>query len=229
MRQLRALTPALVAASALLLTACDPVGSSPAETGAAPAPESTVVSTVTPSRAPAEVPAATATSAPDVVRATAGGVFTVDPKPAPLVGAWAAHRLYELSFVVPASPDKLSFSDNPDAYSVYNWNEGDTFDPEPRVHMSVASSATDGRVTAPVGGILGTESVSALDLPGSDEAWLEVAAATEDPRMAGSYRSYFVTINTAARMYLVHVELPATDEGAQVAQEAIASLHLSAG
>jgi hypothetical protein len=229
MRHFRALPPALVAAGALLLTACDPVASPPAGNAASPAPESTAVSPPTPSRAPAEVPSATATGIPDVVRATAGGVLTVDPKPAPLVSAWISHQLYELSFVVPASPDKLSFSDDPDAYSVYDWNEGDTFDPEPRVHMSVASSATDGRASAPVAGILGTGSVSTLELPGSDDAWLEVAPAPPDPRMAGSYRAYSVSINTAERKYLVHIEVPSTGEGAEVAQEAIAALHLTTG
>lgn len=229
MRLPRALAPTLLAASALLLTACDPVGSATAGMGSGPASESPAVSSVTPSSAPAQAPTATATSTPDVVRAAAGGLFTVNPEPAPLVSAWVSHQLYELSFVVPASPDKLSFTDNPDAYSVYDWNDGDTFAPDPLVHMSVASSATDGRATAPVDGVLGTGSVSELDLPGADDAWLVVETAAEDPRMAGSYHSYVVTINTAARRYRVHIEVPRTDEGAEVAQEAIAGLHLTAG
>jgi hypothetical protein len=45
--------------------------------------------------------------------------------------------------------------------------------------------------------------------------------------MAGPYRSYFVTINTAARMYQVSIGVPRTDEGAAAAKEAIASLHLT--
>lgn len=241
MRQPRALTPTLLAAMGLLLTACNPVGSPVAEPGSGPTAETTVAPTAPTSRAPTSTaptssaptsstatPTAAASSTPDVVR-TAGGVLTVNPKPGPLVSAWVAHRLYELSFVVPASPDKLSFSDDPAAYSVYDWNEGDTFDPEPRVHMSVSSSATDGRAQAPVDGILGTASVSTLHLPGADDAWLEVEAAPEDPRMPGSYSSYVVTINTAARTYRVHIEVPRTDEGAEVAEEAVAGLHLVAG
>ena len=227
MRQLRALPPALLAASALLLTACEPVGSATADLGAGPAPASPAVSTVAPTGAPPQAPSASATSTPGVVQATAGGVLTGNPTSPPLVSAWVPHRLYELSFVVPASPDKLSFSDDPQAYSVYNWNEGDTFDPVPLVHMSVASSATDGRATAPVDGILGTGTVTTLDIPGADDAWLVVQAAPEDPRMPGSYASSVVTINTATRRYLVHIEVPRTDEGAEVAQEAVAGLHLT--
>lgn len=222
------LTLALLVASAVLLTACDPVGSvSPV--GSGPTPSAAAAPTASPSSAPPETPSPTATSTPDVVEATAGGVLTVDPPPAPLVSEWARHQLYELSFVVPASPDKLSFSDNPAAYSVYNWNQGDTFDAEPLLHMSVASSATDGRATPPVAGMPGTESVSELDLPGADGAWLTVERAPADPRMPGPYRSYFVTINTAARMYMIYIGAPRTDEGAQAAKVAIASLHLTTG
>ena len=229
MRPRRALVPALVAVSAVLLSACDPMVSTP-EVRSGPTPSTSAAPTTSPTSPPAETrPAATSTTTPAVAEATAGGVFTVDPKPMPLVSDWARHQLFELSFVVPASPDKLSFSDDPAAYSVYNWNQGDTFDPEPRFHMSVASSATDGRATAATGDLPGTESVSELDLPGADGAWLTVEQAPLDPRMAGPYRSYFVTINTAARTYLVYIGVPRTDEGAQAAQEAIASLHLTTG
>jgi hypothetical protein len=228
MRPHRALVPALLAVSAVLLTACDPIASAP-EVGSRPTPISAAVPTTSPSSPPPETPSATTTSTPDVVEATAGGVLTVDPPPAPLVTAWGRHQLYELSFVVPASPDKLSFSDNPGAYSVYNWNQGDTFDPEPLLHMSVASSATDGRATPPTDAMPGTESVSDLDLPGAAGAWLTVERAPADPRMPGPYRSYYVTINTAARMYMLYIGVPRTDEGAQAAREAIASLHLTTG
>jgi hypothetical protein len=225
MRQRLAL--ALLAGRAVLLTACDPVASvSPVASDPTP---SAAAPTASSSAAPSEAAPVPATSAPDVVEATAGGVLTVDPPPAPLVSDWARHQLYELSFVVPASPDKLSFLDNPAAYSVYNWNQGDTFDAEPLLHMSVASSATDGRATPPMAGMTGTESVSELDIPGADGAWLSVERAPADQRLPGPYRSYFVTINTAARMYLVYIGVPRTDEGAQAAQEAIASLHLTTG
>jgi hypothetical protein len=234
MRPRLASIPALLAVSAVLLTACDPNASTP-EVRSSPTPSSAAVPTASPTSPPPETPSATATSTVDVAEATAGGivtaggVLTVDPPPASLVAGWARHQLYELSFVVPASPDKLSFADNPGAYSVYNWNQGDTFDPEPLLHMSVASSATDGRATPPMESMPGTESVSELDLPGADGAWLTVERAPADPRLPGAYRSYFVTINTAARMYMLYIGVPRTDEGAQAAKEAIASLHLTTG
>src|SRR5689334_19960481 len=175
MRPRRALVPAFLALSAVLLTACDPAVPTP-EAGPAVTPSASAAPTTAPvgTAPPSPTSTATATSTPAVVEATAGGILTVNPPPAPLVPVWARHQLYELSFVVPASPDKLSFSDNPDVYSVYKWNEGDTFDAEPLLHMSVASSATDGRATRPTDGMPGTESVSELALPGADSAWITV-------------------------------------------------------
>jgi hypothetical protein len=227
MRPRRALVAALLAVGAVLLSACDPIVPTP-EVRSAPTPSSPAAPPASPTTPPV-AGVTTATSTPDVAEATAGGILGVDPKPIPLVSDWARHQLFELSFVVPASPDKLSFSDDPAAYSVYNWNQGDTFDPEPLVHMSVASSATDGRATPPTGDMPGTESVSELDLPGADGAWLTVEQAPLDPRMAGPYRAYFVTIDTATRMYMVYIGVPRTDEGAQAAKEAVASLRLAAG
>lgn len=228
MRRSRALVPAFLALSAVLLTACDPAAPTPeAGPAATPGPSATPTAAPVETAPPTAPSTASATSTPDVVQATAGGILTVDPPPAPLVSAWARHQLYELSFVVPASPDELSFSDNPDAYSVYNWNEGDTFDAQPLLHMSVASSATDGRATPPTDGMPGTESVSELELPGADSAWVTVDRAPADSRLPGPYRSYFVTINTAARMYLIYIGVPRTDEGTQAARQAIAGLHLT--
>jgi hypothetical protein len=94
--------------------------------------------------------------------------------------------------------------------------------------MSVASSATDGRATAPVEG-LGEESVAELFLPGAEDAWVVMELAPDDASMPGSYRSYYVIINTATRLYHVYIGVPRTDEGAQAAEEAIASLRLIAG
>ena len=230
MRPSRPLAATLLVASAALLTACLP-DASPAEVVSSPAPEVPTTSTESPSAAPpseATAPA-TVTSDPIPAEATVGGALTVNPPPAPLVTAWARHQLYELSFVVPASPsDELSFLDDPDAYSVYRWNDGDTFDPYPLVHMSVASSATDGRATAPTGGH-GEESVAELWLPGAEDAWVVTELPAEDPSMPGSYRSYFVIINTAARTYSVYIGVPRTDEGADAAEAAIAGLHLTTG
>ena len=235
MRQLRALPPTLLAACALLLTACDPFVSPIAEPPPSPATGSSSTSTTSPSSAPAspsspadQASPAAATSTPDVPEATAGGVLTVNPEPAPLVPAWGRYQLYELSFVLPAEPDKLQVEDDPVGYSYYSWNMGSHLPKEPPLGMSVESSATD-RATAPEQGRPYQESVSTLTLPGADDAWLAVYRYTAATPTESASHVYIVWINTATRMYRMEIGVPLTDEGAEVARAAIASLHLTTG
>jgi hypothetical protein len=132
--------------------------------------------------------------------------------------------LYDLSFAVPVDPRVQGVAvPNPEAYSVYDWNESaSTPVADPPVHLSVATSATDRLPSTDVP----DPNREMLTLAGAARAWV-THEASPPGLFPGDYRDFFVNILTSGpRFYMVHIQVPATDEGAEVAQTFIDSLHM---
>lgn len=146
---------------------------------------------------------------------------------APLVASWSRETLYGLSFVVPVDSRVRGVFIPDEVEPAYAWNEnsGLPIKVDPPIHLKVATSAIG---TPPTTQVPDANRVM-LTMPGATSAW-ETHSPTPPGLFPGNNEDYWVDILTSGpRFYSVHIAVPATDQGAAVAQKFLRSLSLVTG